>query len=46
MRIIIVGAGTVGAHLAERLSLEGQDIVVIEADEAKAANLQADMDCL
>ena len=46
MRIIIVGAGAVGAPLAERLSLEGHDIVVIEADEAKAAELQASVDCL
>jgi len=46
MRIIIVGAGAVGSHLAERLSIEGQDIVVIEADEAKAADLQASVDCL
>jgi trk system potassium uptake protein TrkA len=46
MRIIIVGAGAVGYHLAERLALEGQDIVVIEADEAKAAKLQQEVDCL
>jgi len=46
MRIIIVGAGAVGYHLAERLALEGQDIVVIEADESKAAELQSSIDCL
>jgi trk system potassium uptake protein TrkA len=46
MRIIIVGAGTVGSHLAERLSLEGQDIVVIEGDEGRAADLQNSVDCL
>ena len=46
MRIIIVGAGAVGFHLAERLALEGQDIVVIEADENKAAELQASIDCM
>ncbi|MEE8375503.1 MAG: NAD-binding protein, partial [Acidimicrobiia bacterium] len=33
MRIIIVGAGAVGSYLAERLSAEGQDVVVIEYDE-------------
>ncbi len=32
MRIIIVGAGEVGFHLAERLSHEHQDVVVEEAD--------------
>lgn len=41
-----MGAGTVGSHLAERLSVEGQDIVVIEADEARAADLQSAVDCL
>ncbi|MEX2422692.1 MAG: 2-dehydropantoate 2-reductase N-terminal domain-containing protein, partial [Acidimicrobiia bacterium] len=30
MRIVIVGAGAVGSYLAERLSIEGQDVVVIE----------------
>lgn len=30
MRIIIVGAGAVGSYLAERLSSDGQDVVVIE----------------
>ena len=29
MRIVIVGAGAVGNHLAERLSIEGQDVVVV-----------------
>lgn len=46
MRIIIVGAGAVGSHLAERLSLEGQDIVVIESDPVRAAELQGDLDAL
>lgn len=41
-----MGAGTVGSHLAERLSVEGQDIVVIEANEARAADLQNSVDCL
>jgi len=31
MRIIIVGAGVVGYHLAERLSVEGHDISVVDA---------------
>jgi len=46
MRIIIVGAGAVGFHLAERLAHEGQDIVVIEPNEAKAAELRQSVDCL
>ncbi|MEE9205609.1 MAG: Trk system potassium transporter TrkA [Acidimicrobiia bacterium] len=46
MRIVIVGAGAVGSHLAERLAYEGQDVVVIEADPDRAQELQAAVDCL
>ena len=46
MRIIIVGAGAVGSYLAERLSSEGQDVVVIEDDERRAAQIQEGIDAL
>jgi len=46
MRIIIVGAGAVGSYLAERLSTEGQDVVVIEDDERRAAQIQESIDAL
>ena len=46
MRVVIVGAGAVGSYLAERLSLEGQDVVVIEADAARAQEVQEQIDCL
>lgn len=46
MRIVIVGAGTVGSYLAERLSLEGQDVVIIEDDPARAGHLQDALDVL
>jgi trk system potassium uptake protein TrkA len=46
MRIVIVGAGAVGSYLAERLSAEGQDVVVIEDDEDRAADLQDRIDAL
>ena len=36
MRIIIVGAGEVGFHLAERLSQENQDVVVVESNPEHA----------
>jgi trk system potassium uptake protein TrkA len=36
MRVIIVGAGEVGYHLAERLSQESQDVVVVETDPERA----------
>lgn len=46
MKIVIVGAGAVGSYLAERLSSEGQDVLVIEADEDRAADLQESIDAL
>lgn len=46
MKIVIIGAGTVGSYLAERLAIEGQDVVVIESDPEMAAELQGVVDCL
>ena len=46
MRIIIVGAGAVGGYLAERLSLEGQDVVVIEKNPARAEEIREKVDAL
>ena len=46
MRVVIIGAGHDGFYLAERLIAEGQDVVVIEADGAKAAAVQDRLDCL
>jgi trk system potassium uptake protein TrkA len=36
MKVLIVGAGEVGFHLAERLSAEEQDVVLIESDPERA----------
>ncbi len=46
MRILIVGSGAVGSYLAERLSNEGQDVVVIENDDVRAAVVQDHLDAL
>lgn len=46
MRIVIVGAGAVGSYLAQRLSSEGIDVVVIESDPARAAESQEQLDVL
>ena len=46
MKIVIVGAGAVGSYLAERLSLEGKDVLVIEDDEDRAHDLQDRLDAL
>ncbi|MEM9041351.1 MAG: Trk system potassium transporter TrkA [Actinomycetota bacterium] len=44
MRVIIVGAGEVGRFLAQRLGAEGNDVVVVEVDEAIAATLADELD--
>jgi trk system potassium uptake protein TrkA len=46
MRIVVIGAGAVGSHLAERLSVEGQDVVVVESDPRTAVDVQEQIDCL
>ncbi len=46
MRVIIVGAGEVGFHLAERLSQENQDVVVIETDPERAERATELLDVL
>ena len=46
MKIIIVGAGAVGSHLAERLSRENHDVTVIETDKERMRRLQDDLDIL
>lgn len=46
MRIVIIGAGAVGSFLAEKLASEGQDVVLIESDPQRAAEAQAEIDCL
>ncbi|MGH7448434.1 MAG: NAD-binding protein, partial [Longimicrobiales bacterium] len=40
MRIMILGAGDVGLHLAQQLSLENHDVVVIEQDRERARMAQ------
>ena len=41
MKIVIVGAGEVGSHLAKVLSREDQDIVLVDKDANRLANLDA-----
>jgi len=40
MKIIIIGAGEVGFHIAQRLSEENQDVVLIEKDPIKIREVQ------
>ncbi|MEL6892199.1 MAG: Trk system potassium transporter TrkA [Actinomycetota bacterium] len=44
MHVIIVGAGEVGRYLAQRLGAEGNDVVVVEQDEATAAAIAQELD--
>ncbi len=41
MRIVIVGAGEVGTHLAKLLSKEKQDIILVDNDAEKLADIDA-----
>jgi len=41
MRIVIVGAGEVGSHLAKLLSDEEQDIMLVDADAERLTLLDA-----
>lgn len=44
MRIIIIGAGEVGFHIAQTLSREGKDVVVIDKDEQRLSNISDSLD--
>ncbi len=44
MKILIVGAGQLGYHTAERLTRERHDVTVIEQDKARAAYLLEHLD--
>ena len=46
MKVLIIGAGEVGYHLAERLSEENQDVVVIESDPERAEMTSDQLDVM
>lgn len=46
MKVIIVGAGAIGAHLADLFSKIKQDILIIDDDEEKLERIQADCDLM
>ena len=46
MRIVIAGAGEVGAHLAKMLSRENHEIVIIDTDEERLINLAEKCDLM
>lgn len=46
MKVLVVGAGEVGFHLAQRLSEENQDVVLVEADPERAEFAQQQLDVM
>ncbi|MEZ4917154.1 MAG: NAD-binding protein, partial [Chitinophagales bacterium] len=44
MRIVIAGAGDVGAHLAKLLAQEKQDTIIIDLDENKLHYIENHLD--
>jgi trk system potassium uptake protein TrkA len=46
VRVVIVGAGAIGAYLADELSKEGHNVYVIDKNPARVAEIQERMDVL
>lgn len=46
MRIMIVGAGQVGYHLCEKLSVEGQEVVLVDTDDIKLRRIERELNIL
>jgi len=44
MRVVVVGAGEVGTHVAQLLSREGSDVTVIESNAARIAQIDKLLD--
>lgn len=44
MRIIVVGAGEVGVHVADRLAKESHDVVVVDVDAQRLDYVQSHLD--
>lgn len=46
MRALVIGAGKVGVNVARTLTGDGHDVVVVDNDERRAADLQPELDAL
>jgi trk system potassium uptake protein TrkA len=46
MYLVIVGAGDIGMPLVEMATLGGNEVVVVESDESRAAGISGEYDCL
>lgn len=46
MRVIVIGVGQVGQHVARRLSAERHDVTVVDGDAARVEAMQGELDAL
>lgn len=46
MRVIIVGGGMIGVHIARELIAEKRDVVIIEKDPERARVVTSELDCM
>lgn len=46
MKVIVIGSGEVGHHLTSHLAEEGNDVLLVEADAAKAAASQEELNAM
>jgi trk system potassium uptake protein TrkA len=44
MRVVVVGAGEVGFNIADILSKEGNDIIIIDKDEERLKSVSENLD--
>lgn len=45
-KVIVIGAGEVGQHIARRLSAEGHEVTVVDSDEARVEAVAPQLDAL
>ena len=46
MKVVIVGAGEVGFHIAEQLVIENKDVILIEKNPERAKYASSHLDCI
>lgn len=46
MRVIVIGIGEVGQHIARTLSAERHDVTIVDADAARVDAMQGDLDAM
>jgi len=46
MKVVIIGAGEVGTHIAQLLSEAGKDVSIVDSDEERVASIDGSLDAL